>query len=431
MNKDFNNRWHDFWFRPVSAAGFGMMRVGFGLTAFLTMLLQYTNVELYYGPYGLLPRDVVPVVLREQYRFSLLDHVGLGGTWFLYWLLLVSLLLVTLGIGRKIPLLVSVILLYSFHEYGSVTLDGGDTLMRLLGFILLLSPCYRTFSIDNARRRLKLIRETGKDQPVSARTMPIWPYRLLLWQMILMYTASSMEKWIGRTWHEGSAVAITLHHTNFSRLSPAAADALSYMSAVIGYFTVLSQAAWFLLLPFGLLTMLCILNTTVTNAFKRALILCGIVIHGAIFILMDVGTFSLTVFVAYLGLLIDDDFRAMRRRLNAHRTQPIVVLYDGRCGFCKKSIFVLSLLDFLHRLQFANFHDPDLRKRYAPDVNLDDLHKELHIRLPDGGYQKGFYAFRRMAWHLPFLWPLAPLLHVPGVSALGEKAYAFVANHRS
>ncbi len=424
-------RAYAFWFRPISAAGFGMMRVAFGLITFLTMLLAIPNIQRFYGPAGILPRNMIGQIVRSQWRFSLLDHVGATGTWLLYAALLAALFCVITGIGRKWMLLIAVALLYSFHEYGTITLDGGDTLLRLLGFILLLSPCYRTFTIANLRQRLKLIRETGKDQPVSKRTMPIWPYRLLLWQMILIYVSSAVEKWSGDTWREGSAVAITLHHTDFTRLSPWTADQLTVFSPLVGYFTVFSQIAWVLLLILGFLSLLGIVTSHATSVFKRALLLCGLLLHGSIFVFMDVGTFSLTVFAAYLGLLLDDDFRAIRQRLNARMKGPIVMLYDGRCGLCKKSIFIFSLLDCLHRIQFANFHDPDLKQRFASKINLKELNSAMHVRVRDGSYRKGFCAFRVLAWNLPALWILVPFLYVPGVSMMGEVTYRFIAQHRS
>lgn len=430
MTRRFSEHWHNFWFRPVSAAGFGMMRIGFGTVAFVTFLLEWSNVDRFFGPAGVMPREMVGDALRTSWRFSLIDSVGTTGTYALYVLLLIALAMVIVGIRTRLALLVSVILLYSFHEYGTTTLDGGDTLLRLIGFILLLSPCDRAFTCDNLRRRLRLTRETGKDQPSSERTMPIWPYRLLLYQMILIYVSSSLEKWSGETWRIGSAVAITLHHPHFTRLSPALADALSSFSPVIGYFTLITQAAWGLLLLLGLFSALGLISTWPTNAFKRALMLCGILVHGGIFLLMDVGTFSLTVLVAYLGLLLDDDFRAIRARLNKRRKDPVVVLFDGRCGFCKKSVFVLSMLDFLHRLEFANYHDPNLKKKYAPKLDLQTLNEAMHLRLADGTYRKGFFAFRALAWHFPVFWLLAPLLYTPGVPLIGEKAYQFVADHR-
>lgn len=269
--------------------------------------------------------------------------------------------------------------------------------------------------------------------------MPIWPYRLLLWQMIVIYAASSIEKWTGATWRDGSALAIVLHHGNFSRLPVWAADLFSYASPVVGYFALVSQVAWLVLLPLGLLSACCVVSDRAFDTFKRALLLCGFFVHLGIMLLLDVGTFSLTVFVAYLGLLTDNDFRAIRAALNKSRNgsgssdprHSMIVLFDGRCGFCSRTIIVLRSMDWLHRLTFVNFHDPSVRKIFAPDLDLKALNEEMHVRLHDGNYHKGFFAFRAMCAYLPALWIVWPILWIPGVPIIGEKAYRFIATHRS
>jgi predicted DCC family thiol-disulfide oxidoreductase YuxK len=159
------------------------------------------------------------------------------------------------------------------------------------------------------------------------------------------------------------------------------------------------------------------------------LILCGILVHGGIFLMMDVGTFSLTICVAYLGLLLDDDFDAIRSILN-RKERSVVVLFDGRCGFCQKAIITLKSFDWLQRLEFANYHDANVRKKYAPDTDFKALNTEMHVRLPDGTLNAGFFAFRSLSWHFPALWILAPMLYIPGIPTIGRWIYRWVANHR-
>lgn len=108
----------------------------------------------------------------------------------------------------------------------------------------------------------------------------------------------------------------------------------------------------------------------------------------------------------------------------------LVILFDGRCGLCKRTLKILHALDWLQRLHFQNYHDPDVRKRFAPDVPLTELHREMHAQLPDGRMMKGFTAFRAIAWNVPVFWMIAPLLYFPGVPWIGEKAYAFISLKR-
>ncbi len=435
----FGDLLHRFWFRPVSAAGFGMMRIAWAVTTFILFAAQAPAVQRFYGPDGILPHAMIPDVLRQSHRFSLLDAASPQMAWILYLLLLATLACVALGIMTRVALLISVVLLYSFHEYGIITLDGGDTLLRLIGFLLVISPSDRTFTLANFFRRRRMIAAHGKDQPVSARTMPIWPYRLLLWQMICLYVSSSIGKLYGTTWLSGSAVAIALHHGHFQRWPTVMVDALSYLSPAIGYFTLFMQLGWILLIILPVLAWFG-LRIPGRDAVKRGLMLCGVFIHVGIFLLMDVGTFSFAVLTAYLGLLLDDDFRAIRSVLNSKTKKPVVVLYDGRCGFCKAAIFVLSIMDWLHRLEFHNYHDAKVRGRYASTVPFSDLNEEMHAVLPahrslgeggpSGKIVKGFFAFRAMASHIPVLWPLAPFLYIPGVGLIGEFVYRYIAFHR-
>ncbi len=407
-----------------------MMRMMFGFVTFFTMAVQWPAMDRYYGPAGIMPQEVVRSVARGLWRFSLIDYVSVGTAEWLYFILLVALLLVAFGIWTRWSLLTSIVLLFSFHEYGLIALDGGDTTLRLIGFILLISPCDRSFTLGNLWRRFHIAETTGKDQPPEFRTMPIWPYRLLLWQIGVLYTASAILKWEGTTWRHGEPVAIVLHHDMFRRVTPAMADLLSHTSPIATYFTLIAQTAWLLAIPLGLLSAFGVIRTTTFDAFKRALLLCGVILHGSIATFLDVGTFSFIMFTSYLGLLVDNDFRAIRATLNRNHEGPYVLLFDGRCGFCSRTVILLRSLDWLHRLTFVNFHDPEVRKKYAPSVDLKTLNEEMHVRKPNGEFRKGFYAFRVLLGELPLTWFFQPLFFLPGVGTVGEKVYQYIAAHR-
>ncbi|TSC97345.1 MAG: hypothetical protein Greene101449_1229 [Candidatus Peregrinibacteria bacterium Greene1014_49] len=311
LRASIGKRIHRFWFRPVSAAGFGLMRIAFGVTTLINLSMEARNVERYFGPSGILPRDLVPSVLRQQWRFSLLDYVGAETTGYLYLILLACLVFVILGVGTRLMLLISLVLLYSFHEYGIILLDSGDSLLHLIGFILLLSPCNRTFTLKNLERKCQAIAAGKEVRPKKTPTMPIWPYRLLLWQMVLIYVSCAYAKMSGPTWFSGSAIAIAIHHGHFSRFPIAFTDWFTRFSPSIGYFTIFTQLGWALLI---ILPMFAWIGIRIpTGGLKRFLIFSGIIVHTGILVMMDVGTFSLAVFTAYFGLLLEEDFEAIKK----------------------------------------------------------------------------------------------------------------------
>lgn len=106
------------------------------------------------------------------------------------------------------------------------------------------------------------------------------------------------------------------------------------------------------------------------------------------------------------------------------------VLYDGQCAFCRKSVELLRRLDWSGKLSYV---DARAAGSLAAEKDLppERLLEEMHLLSPDGrAVYHGFGAFRWMAWRLPLLWPVAPFLYLPGVPALGQRIYLWVARNR-
>jgi predicted DCC family thiol-disulfide oxidoreductase YuxK len=107
------------------------------------------------------------------------------------------------------------------------------------------------------------------------------------------------------------------------------------------------------------------------------------------------------------------------------------VLYDGHCAFCRKSVALLQRLDWRRILTYVDVRDPEQMKTVAAPVEPSRLVEEMHVVTPGRHHlHHGFAAIRWMAWQLPLLWPVAPFLYIPGVPALGQKLYLWIARHR-
>jgi len=108
-----------------------------------------------------------------------------------------------------------------------------------------------------------------------------------------------------------------------------------------------------------------------------------------------------------------------------------LVLYDGQCELCRRSVALLQRLDWLRRLGYVDVRDPQQLQKVELSLAAGRLFDEMHL-VPPGGQAvyHGFGAFRWLAWRLPGLWLLAPLLYLPGVAVLGQRAYLWVARNR-
>src|SRR4029079_8753094 len=108
------------------------------------------------------------------------------------------------------------------------------------------------------------------------------------------------------------------------------------------------------------------------------------------------------------------------------RTEPgpltdksAIVLYDGDCAFCQRSVAILKKLDWLKKLQYQSARLVDQLPPTDPPLDPEELLKEMHV-VPRRGrpVYRGFKAFRWMAWRLPPLSLFAPRPHIspgPGV----------------
>jgi len=107
------------------------------------------------------------------------------------------------------------------------------------------------------------------------------------------------------------------------------------------------------------------------------------------------------------------------------------VLFDGDCPFCRRSVALLRKLDWTKQLAYVNVRDPHEPLLRSPQIASAPLIDEMHVLTPDGRHLlHGFEAVRWLAWRLPLLWPVAPLLYIPGVPSFGQRLYLWIARNR-
>ena len=106
-----------------------------------------------------------------------------------------------------------------------------------------------------------------------------------------------------------------------------------------------------------------------------------------------------------------------------------VVLFDGQCNFCRSQIDILRRIDGRNRLRFLSLHDAEVVKNY-PDLSYEQLMDQMWIVSSQGKRFGGAAALRFLSSRLPILWPLAPLLYLPGTLPLWQFLYQQVAKRR-
>ncbi len=106
-----------------------------------------------------------------------------------------------------------------------------------------------------------------------------------------------------------------------------------------------------------------------------------------------------------------------------------VVIWDGKCNFCRSQVERLSRFDGNGRLSYLSLHDARVAERY-PQLSYDQLMEQMWVVTPDGKQFGGADAVRFLSRYLPRLWWLAPVMHLPLTMPLWRYLYRLVAQRR-
>ena len=115
--------------------------------------------------------------------------------------------------------------------------------------------------------------------------------------------------------------------------------------------------------------------------------------------------------------------------MRADRTRPTLI-YDGECGFCRRSVDWVQRWDREHRIALVPFQDE--ARVAAFHVPLPALAAAMHLVLPppDGRVFAGADAVPQLLRLLPGKRWLAWLFRVPGVQPVARRLYAWIARRR-
>ena len=109
--------------------------------------------------------------------------------------------------------------------------------------------------------------------------------------------------------------------------------------------------------------------------------------------------------------------------------ERLLLLYDGKCALCLKSVETLRRLKPKDDWDAIPFQAADLDS-LLPGVSAADLQAQLHVIEADGRVYRGAEAIIRIMRTVPWMKPIAWLYAVPGCKPLADAAYRWIARHR-
>ena len=108
-----------------------------------------------------------------------------------------------------------------------------------------------------------------------------------------------------------------------------------------------------------------------------------------------------------------------------------VVLFDGGCPMCRRTVRALRRLDWFGRLTFADATDDATRERHAQGLDRAAALTEMYVVDGSGRRTPGFDGYLQLSRGIPALWIPRWIGLLPPVAWLGRRIYRLVAARRA
>jgi len=155
-------------------------------------------------------------------------------------------------------------------------------------------------------------------------------------------------------------------------------------------------------------------------------VLGGLLFHNLTYVFMSILFFYLQIcYVVFFNW-----HKIFQRAARFFFKKDMIILYDGNCRLCQRTIAVLRVTDLFQHVNYVNVLEPQGRT-VLDKHNIDQGRalKTMHVICGEK-IDEGFLAYRTIAFRYPLLWPILPFLFVWPVPLIGKKIYQHIAESR-
>ncbi len=405
--------WSRLWFVERPTTPLELVRIGIGTALLLHYLPASSYLLEFWGDAGLMPRALA---LREKAPWMQSVFFYFTAPW--QWIAFEALFLfccAAFTVGWRTPWVKWIVLIgqVSFAYRNPYLIYGVDKVLAALLLILCIAPIGRAISLD----RVRAVRRVKRDRldAVLPHYASRWAgacTRLMQIQMAVIFFNSGIDKLGGDQWWDGDTIWMVFIANEYYNGFLLDLFARHYwLVNVATYSTILIEIAY----PFLIWQ-----RTT-----RPYLLAAAIMLHIQFAVFMGLFYFSSVMIMGHLSFVRVEWLRrlgeAWKRAIG-----DMEMIYDGKCGFCVRSMVWFLAFDGLQQIRVRDF-----RANPSPLVSDAQMEKALFLVLPDGRTLPGFEAYRYVVLRVPGLWWQVPFFYVPVFSRLiGHPIYNWVAGNR-
>lgn len=407
--------WSRIWFQDQPTTPLEITRIGVGLALVLHYGMASPYLFTFWGDDGWLPRELLARTALNPWKQSALFYFTAPWQWAAFHTLFL-LCAAALMLGWRTSWVKWFVLIaHISYDYRNPEMTYGvHAMLACLLLILCFAPIGRAISLDRVRevRRAKH-KDLAAHPPACTSRWGFACTRLMQIQMAVIFFFSATDKLKGNDWLRGDAIWNVFVIDDYSNGMLLDLFASQYwMVNVATYATILIEIAY----PFMIWQ----------RASRPYLLAAAIFLHLQFAFLMNLYCFSFVMIMGHVSFMRPE----WLQRLGAawkQRMGAMEMIYDGTCGFCKRSMAWFLAFDGLRQISVRDFRtDP------SPVVSDDKMLKALYTVLPDGRALPGFEAYRYVVPRVPGTWWLVPFFYIPFFSRfLGHPIYNWIATNRS
>jgi predicted DCC family thiol-disulfide oxidoreductase YuxK len=412
---DLGRAWSQFWFQSSPTSPLEIARIGIGAA----LLVNYGAASAYlfdfWGEGGFVPRALVLDDRTNDWIQSVFFYFTAPWQWIAFHVLFL-ICCAALMLGWRTSWVKWIVLIghVSYAYRNPIIAYGVDKILACLLLILCVAPIGRAISLD----RVRAVRAAKRKNLAAAPPPYASPWagaciRLMQIQMAAVFFYSAVGKLRGDDWWDGDAIWVVF--TTGDHYNRLVLDLLAshYWLVNVGtYGTILIEIAF----PFLIWQ----------RRTRPYFLVLALLLHLQFAVLMGLFYFSFAMAMGHTSF-VRPEWLARLGAAWKHRIGDMEMIYDGRCGFCVRSMAWFLAFDGLGQIRIRDFRtDP------SPVVSDAQLEKALYLVLPDGRALPGFEAYRYAVLRVPGLWWQVPFFYVPVLSrAFGHPIYNWVAANRS
>jgi predicted DCC family thiol-disulfide oxidoreductase YuxK len=403
------------WFQDSSTAPLEIVRIGIGAAVLFHFGMATPFLFDLWGDAGWMPPEFAHAYIQAPWMQSVFFYFTAPWQWIAFHLTFLF-CCAAFTLGWRTSWVKWIVLLgqISYDHRNLTIVYGADSIIACLLFILCLAPIGRAMSLDRVRA-VRAAKRGNLAAMLPPYTSP-WAgacIRLIQIQMAVLFFYSAAGKLRTDEWWAGDA--IWLATSTYEFYNPVLLHVLArhyWLVTVATYSTLLIEIAF----PF-----------LIWQRRTRPYLLAGaIFLHLMFGILLRLIYFSFVMIVGHMSFVYPDWLHRLGARWK-RQMGDMEMVYDGRCGFCVRSMAWLLAFDGLAQINIRDF-----RTNPSPIVSDAQVEKALYAVLPGGRALSGFEAYRHVVPRVPGLWWLVPLFYVPVISRLfGHPIYNWVAANRS